>query len=98
MIALDAWNNTATSYHGTVPFTGGDSAAVLPGNGPLWPAWARSVPTLKTVGNQSLTVTDTVIPGPSGTTTVAVRDLIVIALSPTTRGFVAGFSKAFDPQ
>jgi len=61
--ALDAQNNAATGYTGTIHFTSTDGAAVLPGNYAFQPADAgvhTFSATLTTAGTQTLTVTDTV--------------------------------------
>ena len=53
---------------------------------------------LNTAGSQTVTVTDTVTGSITGTTaTLPVRGLVVTGLTVTTTGFVATFSKAFDP-
>ncbi|MGD0863824.1 MAG: cell wall-binding repeat-containing protein, partial [Candidatus Limnocylindrales bacterium] len=61
--ARDAYGNTATGYHGTIHFTSSDPAAVLPANytfnGLDAGIHVFSV-TLKTLGSQSVTATDTV--------------------------------------
>src|SRR5207237_651967 len=61
--ALDAFGNTATGYTGTARFTSTDGSATLPANYAFTAADAGvhgfSV-TLKTVGTQSVTATDTV--------------------------------------
>jgi hypothetical protein len=72
--ALDAANNTATGYAGTVHCTSSDGAAVLPGNSILTAGVDTFPATLNTAGNQTITATDTVtssITGASGTITVA---------------------------
>ena len=57
---LDASNNTVTTYSGTVHFTSTDSQAVLPANSTLTNGTGTFSATLKTSGNQTITVTDTV--------------------------------------
>jgi len=56
--ALDASNNVVTNYAGTVHFTSTDAQAVLPGNTTLVIGTATFAATMKTVGNQTITVTD----------------------------------------
>jgi hypothetical protein len=82
--ARDAFGNTATGYTGTVHFTSTDGQAVLPANDPFVAGDSGSHPfaaTFKTVGAQTITVTDTVtsitgnqltqvIPGPAASITV----------------------------
>jgi putative Ig domain-containing protein len=58
--ALDASNNVATSYSGTVHFTSTDSQAVLPANSTLTSGKGTFSVTLKTAGSQTITATDTV--------------------------------------
>ncbi len=60
MTAKDAFGNTATGYTGTVHFTSSDAAAILPANGTLTNGVGTFSVTLKTVGTQSITATDTV--------------------------------------
>jgi hypothetical protein len=57
--ALDAFNNTATGYGGTVHFTSSDGQAVLPSNSTLTNGVGSFNTTLKTAGSQTLTATDT---------------------------------------
>ncbi len=65
--ALDAFNNTATGYTGTVHFTSSDGQAVLPTDSPLTSGTGTFNATLKTSGNQTLTATDTVTSTITGT-------------------------------
>jgi len=58
--ALDAYNNTATGYAGTVKITSSDGKAVLPANAALTNGVGSFSVTLATVGSQSITATDTV--------------------------------------
>jgi len=68
--AKDANGNIATGYVGTVQFTSSDNQAVLPANYAFVAAdkgvYVFSA-TLKTVGTQSITATDTVTPSIAGT-------------------------------
>src|SRR5260370_9603407 len=57
--ALDASNNVATGYSGTVHFTSTDSQAALPANSTLTNGTATFSATLKTIGSQTITATDT---------------------------------------
>ena len=66
--ALDASNNVATNYAGTVHFTSSDSQASLPGDQSLTKGTATLHATLFTGGNQSITATDTTISSISGNT------------------------------
>jgi hypothetical protein len=66
--AQDAFKNTATSYAGTVHFTSTDTHAktVLPANSSLTSGTKDFSAVLQTVGNQSITATDTVTPAITG--------------------------------
>jgi hypothetical protein len=89
--AQDAFNNTVTSYGGTVHFTSADGAAILPADATLtngtmtFPAGA----TLFTVGSgtQDITVTDNGGSGATGTdlvtVTPAAADHLVFTQQPT---------------
>jgi uncharacterized repeat protein (TIGR01451 family) len=73
VMALDQFNNTATSYAGTVQFTSTDPNATLPTNTTLTNGTGIFSATLKTVGNRTITATDTTtssITGTSNTITV----------------------------
>ncbi|MHB8466446.1 MAG: beta strand repeat-containing protein, partial [Acidimicrobiales bacterium] len=67
--AKDAFNNTATGYGGTVHFTSTDAAmgVVLPGNSTLTNGTGTFSATLKTVGTQTITGTDTMTSSITGT-------------------------------
>ncbi|HEX7422200.1 MAG TPA: hypothetical protein VF505_20135 [Thermoanaerobaculia bacterium] len=65
--ALDAFNNVATGYLGTVHFTSSDAAASLPANSTLTNGTGTFSATLQTAGNQTITATDTVTPSITGT-------------------------------
>jgi hypothetical protein len=65
--ALDALNNRATSYAGSVSITSSDVDADLPANGPLTSGLGTFSVTLNTVGTQSIIATDTVTPSITGT-------------------------------
>jgi hypothetical protein len=65
--ALDAGNNVAKSYTGTVHFTSTDSHAVLPVNSTFTSGTGSFSATLETVGSQTITTTDTVRASISGT-------------------------------
>lgn len=68
--ALDPFNNTATSYSGTVQFSSTDSAATLPANSTLTNGTGTFSATLKTPGNRTITATDTVTASVTGTSNV----------------------------
>jgi hypothetical protein len=81
--ALTATNTTATGYTGTVHLASSDDSAVLPANSMLTNGTGTFSATLKTLGNQTITATDTVtmsITGTSGAinvTAVAMPQLVV---------------------
>src|SRR5438445_4839304 len=67
--ALDAFNNTATGYAGTVHFTSSDGAATPPADSTLVSGvktFTNAV-TLKTAGGQTVTATDTISNSSTGT-------------------------------
>jgi len=64
---LDQFNNTANGYSGTVDFTSTDSAATLPANSTIFSGGQSFFATLRTTGNQIITVTDTLNTGITGT-------------------------------
>ena len=67
--ALDAYENTATGYAGTVHFTSSDANATLPANGTLTSGVGTFSVAFGTVGTQSVTATDTVTPSITGSQT-----------------------------
>jgi len=74
LTALDAENNVATSYSGTVQFTSSDPAAKLPPNSKLVNGTGTFSATLTNAGFQTITATDTVsasLMGSLSVTTVA---------------------------
>jgi len=96
--ALDAPGNTASSYRGAVHFTSSDAAATLPANYTFTAGdagahtFANGV-TLRTLGSQTVTATDTVSSSINGSqsgisvTAAAAATLVVGGItSPTTAG------------
>jgi hypothetical protein len=71
--ALDASNNTAAGYAGTVRFASSDGSAVLPANGTLINGVGIFTATLKTAGAQSVTATDTVTASITGSANINVN-------------------------
>jgi len=73
--ALDAFHNTATGYSGTVHFTSSDLLASLPPDYTFLTTdsgvHSFSV-TLKTIGSQTVTATDTVTSSITGSQTVTI--------------------------
>jgi hypothetical protein len=107
--ALDPFNNTATSYRGTVHFTSSDGQALLPGDYPFIAGdngvhtFTNAV-TLKTAGIQTVTATDTSngsITGTSSNITVSAAALSHLGISaPGTATAGTSFSAtvtALDP-
>ena len=81
--ALTATNATATGYTGTVHFTSSDGVAVLPANSTLTNGVGTFQATLNTVGNQTITATDTVtatITGASGAINVSTAATVQLAV------------------
>jgi len=70
--AEDRYNNTATSYGGTVAITSSDSQAGLPNNNTLTSGTGTFSLTLATAGAQTVTATDTVASSITGTTSLQV--------------------------
>jgi hypothetical protein len=82
----DASNNVATGYAGTVRFTSSDAQAVLPADYTFTGADAGThhfSVTLKTVGSQTVTATDTVTSSLTGSQTVTVSGSAATRLSLT---------------
>jgi len=78
--AYDAGGNVSTGYGGTVVFTSSDPNAILPGSATLSNGTGTFSATLETVGNQTITATDTVtnsITGTSGNISVSAPGLVV---------------------
>jgi hypothetical protein len=89
--ALTAANATATGYTGTVHFTSSDGSAVLPVNSTLTNGVGTFQATLNTVGNQTITATDTVtasITGASGA--ISVSTAATVQLTVLTAGTGTG--------
>jgi hypothetical protein len=70
--ALDQFNNTATSYAGTVHFTSSDGTAALPADATLTGGTGTFSATLQTAGDQTITATDTVTSSITGTSNTSV--------------------------
>jgi hypothetical protein len=74
--ALDAFNNTAVGYQGTVTFSSSDPKRVLPANYKFTSADAgvhMFSATLRTAGSQSITATDTVTSTITGSSSMTVN-------------------------
>jgi hypothetical protein len=105
--AVDAYGNTVRNYADTVHFTTSDPQAVLPADYTYTSADVGShnfLATLKTVGNQTITVTDTTAPGVGAMTfnvNVQVGAATGLTLTgfpnPTTAGVAGTFTvRAYD--
>jgi len=88
--ALDAANNPATTYSGTVHFTSTDSLASLPVNSPLTNGTGNFSATLNTVGSQTITATDTVTASITGVSnSIKIAKLTITSGTPA-NGTVGG--------
>jgi len=102
LTARDQFNNTATSYSGTVALSSSDSAAsFVPESRPLTSGVGAFSVTLRTAGNQSLIAADSLTAGIAGTSnTIGVRPLaathLVLSGTPTgSTGSTAGVAFSF---
>ncbi len=96
--AQNSDGSTDTGYTGTVHFTSTDSAASLPANATLTAGVGTFTVALKTLGSQTVSVTDSSDAAITGTSpTITVNTLQVSGLIPTSTGFVATFSEPFNP-
>ena len=96
--ARDTFGNTATGYTGIVHLTSSDGIAALPADGTLTNGVGTLVATLKTAGTQTLTATDTVIAGITGTSgnivvsAGAATQFVVVAPPATVAGTAFNFT------
>lgn len=74
--AQDAFNNTASSYTGTVHFSTTDPGATVPANATLTAGAGTFPATLRTSGTQTLTAADTVSSAIAGSASVSVTAAI----------------------
>jgi len=93
--AFDAFNNTATSYSGTVKFTSTDTQAALPPPSKLTNGTMTFQTTLETSGNQMITATDTVMASITGSLSITISAGPVTHLS-VTAPLSAVTNDAFD--
>ena len=82
--ALDAYNNPATSYAGTVHFASSDAKAILPANAPLPGGAGNFFATTESSGNQNITATDTVMGSLSG------KSATIATTAPATLAITSG--------
>ncbi len=80
LAVLDAFNNIVTGYIGIVHFTSTDAAATLPANAVLTNGTGSFTGTLHAAGTQTITATDTVSAGITGTS----NSILVGKVSTTT--------------
>ncbi len=96
--AVDAFNNTITNYGGVIHFTTTDPAGVLPADSMLTNGVGTFSATLKTMGNQTITATDTVNSAITGTsnpiaiTNLPVTHYLVTAPATATAGTPINFT------
>ena len=84
--ALDALNSVGSGYSGTVVISSSDPQAILPANATLTNGVGMFSVTLKTLGTQMLTATDTAIAAISGT-----QASIMVTVGTTTNFAVSGY-------
>jgi Bacterial Ig domain len=100
--AEDQFDNTATSYTGTVHFTSSDTAATLPADTTLTNGVGSVSVTFNTAGTQTVTATDTVtssITGTSGSVTVSMTTNYTAAIfDPTTGIWTVDTQGTGDPS
>ncbi|MHC2467049.1 beta strand repeat-containing protein [Bradyrhizobium embrapense] len=99
--ALDAHGNIATGYTGTVHFTSSDPTAVLPSDATLTGGIGTFTEKFETAGSQTITATDTVsagVTGTSNTETVAPPDAPPVVTGGHILNYIEGqAATAFDP-
>ncbi len=100
--ALDASNNVATGYTGTMHFTSTDALAILPANSTLTAGTGTFSAMLKISGTQAITATDTVS-SISGTASINVMPTAAIAFtvsapSTATAGTASSFTVTATDQ
>ena len=93
--AKDSFGNVATGYTGTVSFTSTDGAAVLPGSyafvgGDAGAHTFSNAYTLKTAGSRTVSATDGVLTGTSGSITVSPAAAATFSLNGTPASVTAG--------
>jgi hypothetical protein len=81
--ALDASNTTVSTYSGTLHFTSTDTEAALPADSTLMNGTGSLLATLETVGSQTLTATDPLVP------TMAAASKSIQVSPASTLGFTA---------
>lgn len=86
--ALDASENIATGYSGTAHFTSSDAQAALPANSSLTSGTGTATfpATLVTLGNQTITATDTAMSSITGTSLSIALQALSISSGPLPNG------------
>jgi CSLREA domain-containing protein len=93
--AYDAQNDVASSYSGTVHFTSTDGLASLPANSTLTNGVGTFTATLNTMGDQTITATDTITPSITGTSNIISVGGAPVITSASSRTFTAGSAVSF---
>lgn len=99
--ALDAANNVAPMYSGTIHFTSTDPQASLPANSTLTNGTGSFSATLSTIGSQTITTTDTANASLTGTSNSINVQTFVITSGPPPSGTVGigyGTSNCTQPM
>ena len=103
--AEDQFNNTATSYTGTVGFSSSDGPATLPAPSTLSAGIGSFSATLGTLGSQTLTATDTQTPSITGSSATIVVNrppathfAFSVSSASTTAGIVFSFTVTAEDQ
>jgi probable HAF family extracellular repeat protein len=99
--ALDAANNVAPMYSGTIHFTSTDPQASLPANSTLSNGTGSFSATLSTIGSQTITATDTANASLTGTSNSINVQTFVITSGPPPNGTVGigyGTSNCTQPM
>jgi hypothetical protein len=101
--AKDQYGNIATSYDGTIHFSSTDSQAILPYDSTLTSGTKTFTITLKTVGQQTITATDTLDNTIFGTSNPIVveantNQVGYILITPSTSSISAGSSQTYTAE
>ncbi|HET6632914.1 MAG TPA: hypothetical protein VFG73_09440 [Rhodanobacteraceae bacterium] len=94
--ALDASGNPATGYTGSVHFTSTDGRALLPADTALANGTGSFSFTLNSAGNQTITATDTVSPGITGTSNTIAVDLVTQTITFTSTPPTAVVGESYE--
>jgi hypothetical protein len=99
VVAVDQFNNLATTYSGTVQFTTSDrgTGVVLPGSSTMASGSGIFSATLVTAGTQTLTANDPVNGIAGVSSPFVTRGLVATSFRLNPSGFVITFDKPFNP-